>query len=256
MSYPLKVGSETSTGQIVSEVLGQSTTAAVYQTEDGHLRWSYFGNSKILPDEKKPAVAMFDGLMQTVKVYLSDTHKEECLKLLGKSLFRALDSEVSLDGPNHFENAASTIEDLAQQNARFSYVSFCFAALAVVLLVGGLSIWALALEEVWEIGAWCGILGAAGAAISVAHRIRNLNIEWKSQRKLLAAEGFARILVGFFFGVLFCLMCKGDLVLGALKSNYLALLVFSTIAGFSERFIPELMEKLEARTRESAPPSQ
>jgi hypothetical protein len=251
MSYPIKVGATTSTGQIISEVLGQSKTVAVYQTDDGHLRWSYFGNDEIVPDEKKPFLATFDGLMQTIKAYLSDAHKDDCLKLLGKSLFRALDTEVSQSGSNHFEEIASTIENIAQQNARFSYVSFCFAALGVCVALSALSVWVFSLEELWGMGVWCGVMGAAGAAISIAHRIRDLSIEWKSQPKLLAAEGCARILVGFFFGVLFYLMCKSDLVLGALNDNFLALLVFSTIAGFSERFIPELMEKLEARASES-----
>lgn len=251
MKYPIEVGSTTSSGQIVSEVLGESRVVAVYQTEDGHLRWSYFGNDEIVPDEKKPLLATFDGLMQTIKTYLSNAHKDDCLKLLGKSLFRALDSDTGQSAPDHFENIASTIEDLAQQNARFSYVFFCFTALGIVLALGALSVWAFALDGLWEVGVWCGVMGAAGAAISVAHRIRDLSIEWKSQMKLLAAEGFARILVGYFFGVLFCLMSKGDLVLGALSENFLALLVFSTIAGFSERFIPELMEKLEARAADS-----
>lgn len=252
MEDPLKIGSKTSTGQIVKEVLGQSKSAAVYTTEDKNLRWSYFGDSGVLPDNKKPAVGNFDALMQTIKTYVPPEHKDEYFKLLGKSLFRALDAGNDQEGADHFDRVTFAIEELAQQNARFSYVSYCLAALAVVLLVGFISVWAFALSGHLALGTWCGLMGATGAAISVAHRIRNLNIDWKSQRKLLAAEGCARVLVGFFFGVLFFMMCTSDLVLGALKDNSLAVLVFATIAGFSERFIPELMEKLEARAGENA----
>lgn len=252
MEDPLKIGSETSTGQIVKELLGQSQSAAVYTTEDNNLRWSYFGNAGVLPDSKKPIVGDFDGLMQTIKAYVPAEHKGEYFKLLGKSLFRALDAGGDHDGVDHFAKVTSAIEELAQQNARFSYVSYCLAALAVVLVLGFISVWAFGLSGHWAIGTWCGLMGATGAAISVAHRIRNLNIDWKSQRKLLAAEGCARVVVGFFFGILFFMMCSSDLVLGALKGNSLAVLVFATIAGFSERFIPELMEKLEARAGESA----
>ena len=63
---------------------------------------------------------------------------------------------------------------------------------------------------------------------------------------MIALEGVSRISVGCFFGVLFALMCQGNLVLGVFKEELNALLVFAIISGFSERFVPELMEKLEA----------
>lgn len=252
MEDPLKIGSKTSTGQIVKEVLGQSKTAAVYFTEDRHLRWDYYGDGGDVPDYKKPAVSEFNALMQTIKTYLPGQRIDDHLKLLGKSLFQALDSTSNQPPQDHFESIITSIEELAQQNARFSYVTYCFAALGIIISLGLLAAWAFSFSSEWKVGNWCGLMGAAGAAISVAHRITSLKINWKSQRKMIMAEGVARVLVGFFFGILFCMMCMSDLVLGMLKDNSLALLVFATIAGFSERFIPELMEKLEARAGEGA----
>ncbi|WP_294624028.1 hypothetical protein [uncultured Roseovarius sp.] len=252
MDDPLKIGSKTSTGQIVKEVLGQSKTAAVYITDDNNLRWSYFGDGGDIPDYKKPSVSEFDSLMQLIRTYVPKRQKEDHFKLLGKSLFQALNSTENLSSPVHFHAVAASIEELSQQSARFSYVTYCFLALGIIVSIGLLLDWGLSFSGEWAVGTWCGLMGAAGAAISVAHRITGLKINWKSQPKMLVAEGFARVLVGLFFGIIFYMMSVSDLVLGMLKENTLALLVFATIAGFSERFIPELMEKLEARAGESA----
>lgn len=247
MGDQLQIGSKTSTGQIVSEILGQSQTAAVYITEDKSLRWSYFGDDGIVPNFKKPALSEFDGLMQTINTHLPVRHREEHFRLLGKSLFQALDTTELGTSHCYFESVNKSIEELAQQNARFSYVSYCFVAFGLILAIALFVSWVFSFSGAWLIGQRCGLMGAAGAAISVAHRITGLKINWKSQRTMLAAEGMARILVGFFFGILFYLMCTGDLVLGVFKENSIAFMVFATVAGFSERFIPELMKKLEAR---------
>ncbi len=251
LSTALKVGQQASTGQVVKEILGQSSSAAVYITEDGHLRWSFFDNEGSLSSNQKSVIGEFDGLMRDIKTYVPQSHCEDQLKLLGKALFRALEEDGA---PSHdpFGEVKLAIEELAQQKVRLIYVSSCVISVGVIL-ASFLSIKStVEFQEPWVLFSTAGLLGAVGACLSVLNRIRRLEIDWKGSKEIIALEGIARIAVGMFFGVLFCLMCMGDLVLGAFKDNSPALFVFATISGFSERFIPELMEKLEARAGKSA----
>lgn len=251
-SQTLKTGQTTETGHVVKKVLGQSPLVAVYISEDRQLRWVSFGNGGDLSASQKVAIGKFDGLMTNIKTYVPKQHRIEQLTLLGKALFRALVSENEPTDDDSFDEVVNAVEELAGQQVRFTYVICCLISFATIL-IALLSLRLLfGLAPIWNVVSLAGIAGAAGACLSVLHRVRKLDIDWKAPTKMVAIESIARIAVGLFFGMLFSLMCLGDLVLGALKENSLALLVFATIAGFSERFIPELMGKLEARATESA----
>jgi len=59
-------------------------------------------------------------------------------------------------------------------------------------------------------------------------------------------QGAARIAVGVLFGVFFALANKANLVLGTFAENLNAVAAFSILAGISERFVPEIIRKLES----------
>lgn len=246
MAKKIKIGEPTESGLVPDVILGQSDFSTVFICDKGELRWEYAGNDGVMLAWHKPAVERFNTLLRDVNTYLPEKHRDNQKNLLGKSLFRAFEAGESEDMEAFFANIDAAVRELAQHSVRFQYVCWClysFTAIAIASLL----LWALASSTaVQETNILAGLAGAAGACVSVLQRIRKLDIDWNSSRNMIAVEGVSRIAVGFFFGVLFALMCQGNLVLGALKEELNALLVFATISGFSERFVPELMEKLEA----------
>jgi len=56
----------------------------------------------------------------------------------------------------------------------------------------------------------------------------------------------ARVVLGVLFGVFFPLANKANLILGTFAENLYAIAVFGVLSGISERFVPEIIRKLES----------
>ena len=88
------IGSKCVTGQIISEILGQSDRACLYTTRDKHLRWEFFANRGRVPPDAAVAIGKFDNLMAAIKfLAVPPSEKKELLLCLGKNLFAALNSK-------------------------------------------------------------------------------------------------------------------------------------------------------------------
>lgn len=243
----IKVGDATSTGQEISSVLGQSSRCAVFTTSDNQLRWQYFHNNGELPSALRPILRQFDHIMGEIKTFVPKPHRHDQYIFLGKSLFNALDDPTNLDEDLVFKDVKEQNELLAEQNCRLLYIASCFITFIILLiallstasLINPLSMWSSILAA--------GVFGSAGAVFSVLYRIKSIEIEKKSSLKAIAAVAAAHVGVGCFFGMFFVMASKSNIVLGAIRDNEYALYVFSSIAGFSERFVPELIEKLQSR---------
>src|SRR5262249_22023257 len=88
--------------------------------------------------------------------------------------------------------------------------------------------------------------GGVGAIASVLQRISSLEISPYAPLWYAVLQGAARVLVGALFGVFFALANKANLVLGTFANNLYAIAAFGVLAGISERFVPEIIRKMES----------
>jgi hypothetical protein len=242
----LSIGKKCSSGQVISEILGQSARATIYTTKDGHLRWEFHENNGVVPEELLPAVNEFDSLMLEIKELVTKQRQKEAFVRLGKSLFAALNSTNNDDKLVYYKSIKSFIYRVAQQNVRIIYVSFCIGVTALVVGLAFVSNWLLVVEGI-DVFIYAGMFGGIGACISVMQRANNIEIDLTLSKKGLCLQGVVRILLGVLFGIFFTMACKGNLVLGTFKEQTIVLYVFAVISGVSERFIPQLIEQLEAK---------
>lgn len=96
-------------------------------------------------------------------------------------------------------------------------------------------------------------LGAAGGVVSVLLRFKSIEIDTYTTPLYVAVAGVARVAFGAAAGVVFLLTQRAQLILAfqGVSADLVALGCF--VAGFSERLLPDLLEKLEqaaARTRD------
>lgn len=238
-----KLGDTCKTGQKISNVLGQSSIACVYTTEDNHLRWEYFNNGGDFPQNLMPSVAHFDALMASIKNFVPEEQRKPTYHQLGKALFAVLSS-----GPEMitaFADVERFIESKAGQRARLVYVLACAATAAVALAVSVSSlIW---VEHLHMRLAMLGVLGGSiGGLISVLQRSGTVSIDACGSSHYLVVQGAVRSALGALFGVFLAFASKGNVVLGVLSEQKVALFVFTIVAGFSERLVPELLRRLES----------
>ena len=87
--------------------------------------------------------------------------------------------------------------------------------------------------------------GALGAFLSVLLRLRTLEIPLYSGIRRQALHAITRTLFGATAGFVFAALHKGELILSAIEENPYAIFGFSIVAGFSERFLPNIMAQFE-----------
>ncbi len=109
---------------------------------------------------------------------------------------------------------------------------------------------------------YCGAAGATGAYISTLLRIEALPESWANAHNLAVLRYshslYAVPLTGLVFGIVLSLIISGDLLAGALfpkqgewytAVNTARFLAWGFIAGFAERLIPDVIDRLAQNAR-------
>ena len=249
-----QVGAKTDSGHTITTVLGQSKRVTVYISDEGHLRWDYYGNDGNLPPDRYPAIEMFDGLLNRIGSELSQSDKNLARTLLGKALFSALEADAAISPEITFKKVSIFIEERAKQFGRFVYtVSALVTFVLICTCLGFVARLHPDLNSTVGLMVFCGIAGGTGSVISVLQRGSALNTDPLSAVYYLIFQGASRAILGCTFGSLFALFNRSHLLLSALATTPEAIVCLAVIAGVSERFIPELMTSFETgmATRQS-----
>jgi hypothetical protein len=194
----LKVGEESSTGQIVESILGQSSKVTVFTTKDGHLRWQYHQNGGDISDTQFSIVSEFDSLMTEIRVYVPEHNKQEAYIRLGKALFSALNGADEKQTALHFNPVRMFIIQASTQRARFIYTAFALAiaACAITVFLVIACLW-FPNDILFFYGA---VFGAAGAAVSVMQRSKDIALDNRLPIRSIYLQACIRVLLGAIFG--------------------------------------------------------
>jgi hypothetical protein len=241
----LKVGDESSTGQTVASILGQSARVTVFITTDNHLRWQYHENKGRIPDDRMPALNEFDSLMTDIKASVPAHNRPEAFTRLGKALFASLNAKEPADAIRNYDTVKSFITQSFLRRARFLYTSFALG-FAIVLIVA-LCLVERFLPSTYTVYFYGAIFGALGAAVSVMQRSINIELDVQLPDRSLYLQASIRVLLGLIFGLIFIFASKANFVMGSINNDFFGLCVFALVAGFSERMIPDLIGRLEAQ---------
>jgi hypothetical protein len=250
-SVQLKAGEKCATGSEVLVILGQNSKITVFTTTDNQLRWQYHENGGNIPEAQMPIVHDFDSLMAEIKLRVPKHNRRDIFERLGKALFAAVTSDIGGEANKYYDPIRAIISQATDQHSRFIYTVFALVAavpaIAALILIG--HYW-FSQQFIYFVGA---AFGAAGAAISVMHRMKSITQEASLSDGFVYLHSGIRILLGMTFGALFVYAAKANLILGALNNDDRALGVFALVAGFSERLMPDLLERLETQAKGNEP---
>lgn len=103
------------------------------------------------------------------------------------------------------------------------------------------------------------LLGLTGGFFSIVTGLNNIDFYYENSKKVFALTGLSRVIISTLAGVLLFVMVKSNLVLGFLtdteNSNPYVILVFATVAGFSESFIPNILNSIEKNGKNQGEPA-
>lgn len=134
---------------------------------------------------------------------------------------------------------------------RSRYILLTAATFFVILLAsaaGGILCHCCEQQKISLIGV---SMGAIGAYVSIWTRYGRMDLTGLGTQGLHYLEAFSRILVGMIFAALVVLMVKGGLIFSNIEknvtNNYL-LPILGFCAGFSEKWIPSILESFMSKS--------
>ncbi len=233
----------------------------VFLDEDCYVQW--YEHKNIRYPEEYPTVMNRVAYLETVSTthfrpWKSGGSKRELAefrRLLGETVARVLDRNGTA-AIEMVDRAEKILTDRSLQRARIWYLSAAGVTAALVLLAALLMWW-------WRDGARaafgiaafevliCAAVGGAGAAISIITRIRDVSLNASAGPMLHYIEGFSRVAVGVLGAALVALAVKANLLVGAITNfesaemRLACLGALCFVAGASERFVPNLIRKIE-----------
>ncbi len=96
----------------------------------------------------------------------------------------------------------------------------------------------------------CGSFALIGGLISTIIKLPQLTFEKKISKWFYAIYACERMVLAFFCGSIVWVLAKSNIAFGFLENtSYWALLGTSVIAGFSEKFVPELITKTQTNIK-------
>ena len=96
----------------------------------------------------------------------------------------------------------------------------------------------------------CGTFALIGGLISTIIKLPRLTFEKGISARFYAVYAFERMILAFFCGSIVWVLSRSNIVFGFLQnSGYWPLLATSVVAGFTEKFIPELISKTQSNLK-------
>lgn len=101
-------------------------------------------------------------------------------------------------------------------------------------------------------------LGALGAFFSVSLGIRSVRINHAIRRFEMLYSGFVRVTIGVIAAAVAIMLIKGGWILAAIEPSYMiwTVYLFGFLAGFSEAFVPNALNRVESSSNVQTPASR
>lgn len=229
----------------IEYVYGYGPGFMVYLNSQGVVAYEH----NALPNKLIPVISEFHRLQHIAKCALQDTDKKEVTSILGSDLVSAFRSSKDTDTSLYFFSSKEFITNRSEALLRSKYIRSSVLSSFVLLLVLAPTAYYL---KVNSINAWIIILGCiggiVGATISIIQRGVSLTVNPFVPISHVVFQGVVRMVLGIVFGGLLIVASKANITLGILGDNIWSLFIFSVVAGFSERFIPDILDRIATET--------
>jgi hypothetical protein len=227
-------------GKQIRDLIHLDFWSCVYTTEDDRIGWQHRGSRCI---DAPVSAAESSALLNELRAVVKDAGvRRDGIRLIATCLSRAFIQRITNDDRNFFTAARDFLDTKRREALHITYLASAFAASAIIASAG-LALSPYVAQSDYFVAA---ALGAVGGFVSVAQRFRSLPIDAFSSVRYTAVSGTIRAILGGVFGALFLLFQRAGLLLSVINGRPAAIYSLALIAGFSERFIPELLHRLES----------
>lgn len=244
------VGDETPTGNKIAKIIIKSKRVLVYLSDAGSLE--YFADEQKFPHINTVG-EYYSRLLSRINPEFGDRKRDVLHHHLGMSLYHALENGSGENFKDYFRDVETKIKKTKTiEEFNLYYIVYTMLYTAIVCTIGILMFFMLPTEN-----DFCHALplmmvaGCVGSCISVIQRNKDVKPDVFSEVFYLHYQALITIVLGGLSGILMLCAVHANLLFGMFSGNNKAIFLFSVMAGFSERFIPDLMAKLATRKNQN-----
>lgn len=236
-----KEGGRDAWGDKIVNIVHQTQRGAIYLTESGSLIWDVEENlGAHWVVTTREAFSLITQVKTTIN---SNFIQNRALKMIASGLAVALEATTTTPQDDFLVKAREFIT--VRQREVFQIRYFIAAVVTTMITTPSMALISARATPLAREFLIAALLGGAGALISVSQRFRSIAIEPFSSSMFTAIGGGSRVFFGCAFGAIFLLFQKAGIVLSLANGQPFLLAAAAFVAGFSERAIPEVLEKFE-----------
>ncbi|MDQ1233333.1 hypothetical protein QE450_000831 [Paenibacillus sp. SORGH_AS306] len=220
--------------------VSSSSNITIYMERNKELRWYYEG----LPEYMVISFSEFRRLHSLSNSLLNGVNRE----LINRNLAVAMTNSNILQDPDRssaqFSEIENSIKERATARVKFNILLLISTLGLVIIFLCFYFYFSYVIPEIISnliIGAAGGTLGSV---ISVIQRNDKITVDFLLSPLAIGTESISRLLLGIIFGIILVLLIQSELITLFSIKNISALCVLSIIAGFSERFVPDFLDKI------------
>jgi hypothetical protein len=239
-----KEGVESELGIKIHRIIAISPDVVTYFDDSYGLVFE-FEPEKIKTDSAKVKL-LHQTLYEKIPEGISKGLEKKLLRELGHCLFSAFEAENYEASEALFEPFIEKVERV--KSPEFAILEYTIISAVLTIVFSSALAWLyfnlIDTEAVFAMAMLCGAGGVVGSLFSTLQRQITINLDLMASRAFVVMQSLIRVISGLLAAIILFLASKSDIALGFAKDNPYTLLLFCVLAGFSERLIPDLFNKL------------
>jgi hypothetical protein len=192
-------------------------------------------------DVQRELIGKFNGRYDDVYRHAPADLKRHYVESLAQLLYGGLAS--GSPRADLFDELDEDIARIATSVVRPHYVAGAFVAL--VAITGLAACLSLIPNETVRVYVAACVMGALGSLISVLTKTKGMGVERFFLRSQAFFVGSGRIVLGVLYGPVAVLAAKAGVLFTVLLEKEEGVYLIAILAGFSERLVPDLLQKIE-----------
>ena len=227
----------------ISTVYGTNDEYAVFIGKDGELVFELNGSTE-------PRIATIAEMrrIQASSATMPRAVKDQLKEMLGRALSTAFAQTDVKKAEQCFSVAQDFLNKTSHGLTRTRLALYSITAAVVMLVILAIAFSEISLRFPQYMYTVVGATGGTlGALVSLLHRLDRLELPAFLPRRYLGAQVLVRLSIGACFGLIAVVVSKANFALGMFSSQNSLLFLLGVAAGFSERFIPDMLDQMAVK---------